>query len=117
MMIIVALVIVVGFISYIFLSSVKRQFQIKSINIVQNYKIDNLVMTVNDMAPSYPYERIWSAEHEVGNKYIVTLQIVVELFEGNVYCDNARWRVDIGTNEIKPLNSSAQAFMGVGLFY
>jgi len=101
---------------FLFLSYAERHSKTEAINTVRNYEIAEFEMTVNDMVRanwSYPYKAVWGAEHEAGSQYLVTLQIVMELSEENVYCDNARWQVDIGAKKIEPLDDSARIYMGL----
>lgn len=119
--VLIALVVVGGFLGYFFLSYAERHSRIEAINTVRSYEIlDGL--TVNDLVQDEvvssllmgsPKRAVWDAKRETGSQYIVTLQFMMELPEENIYFHGARWRVNVRTNEIEPLDDGARAYMGL----
>lgn len=117
----IALVVIGGILGYFFLSYAERHSRIEAINTVRSYEIldgltiDDLVQdeVVDSWLMGSPKRAVWDAERETGSQYIVTLQFLMELPEGNIYFHGARWRVNVRTNEIEPLDDGARAYMGL----
>lgn len=59
-----------------------------------------------------PKRAVWDAERETGSRFIVTLQFKMELLEEDLYFHGARWRMNVKTKEIEPLDDGARAYMG-----
>lgn len=118
--VLIALVIVGSFVGYFFISYAERHRRIEAINTVRSYEIldgltiDGLVQdeVFDAWLMGSPKRAVWDAEREAGGQYIVTLQFLMELPEENLYFHGARWRVNVKTNEIEPLDGGAQAYMG-----
>ncbi len=119
--VLIVLVVVGGFVGYFFLSYTERHSRIEAINTVRSYEIldgltiDDLVQdeVVDSWLMGSPKRAVWDAERETGSQYIVTLQFMMELPEENIYFHGARWRVNVRTNEIEPLDDGARAYMGL----
>ena len=119
--VLIVLVVVGGFVGYFFLSYAERHSRIEAINTVRSYEIldgltiDDLVQdeVVDSWLMGSPKRAVWDAERETGSQYIVTLQFMMELPEENIYFHGARWRVNVRTNEIEPLDDGARAYMGL----
>lgn len=119
--VLIALVVVGVFFGYLFLSYAERHQRIEAINTVRSYEIldgltvDDLVQdeVVDSWLMGSPKRAVWDAERETGSRYIVTLQFKMELPEEDIYFHGARWRVNVKTNEIEPLDDGARAYMGL----
>lgn len=117
----IALVVVGAFFGVFFLSYAERSHRIEAINTVRSYEIldgltiDDLVQdeVVDSWLMGSPKRAVWDAERETGSQYIVTLQFLMELPGKNIYFHGARWRVNVRTNEIEPLDDGARAYMGL----
>lgn len=117
----IVLVVVGGFFGYLFLFYAERPRGIDAINTVRSYEIldgltiDDLVQdeVVGAWLTGSRKRAVWGAERGTGNRYVVTLQFLMELLEENIYFHGARWRVDIKTGKIEPLDDGARAYMGL----
>ena len=103
---------------FFFYGPALAQRQMNAINIVRGYEvakglaIDQLVQdeVTDSWLAGYPKQAVWGAERETGDQYVVTLQFGI----GNPaykYEHVARWRVNIKTNEIEPLDNGARQYM------